>query len=145
MLLRNSFQSIVVRDERGLLKIIAWFHAKSFFDLESVNLKLLRHHQQSIPHLSRDHVCCVHNPKTYNWLLGFGDFAQRNIFENGKKKSTILLNWFIPEVYFARVVSNEVEPKIDGLFLFVHTYLKNIYTKNINKDSTKPKIRSLHR
>ena len=71
MHLWNSFQSIVVRDERGLLKIIAWFHAKSFFDLESVNLKLLRHHQQSIPHLSRDHVCCVHNPQTYNWLLGF--------------------------------------------------------------------------
>ena len=85
MLLRNSFQSIVVRDERGLLKIIAWFHAKSFFDLESVNLKLLRHHQQSIPHLGRDHVCCVHNPQTYNWLLGFWDFAQRNIFENDKK------------------------------------------------------------
>ena len=110
MYLWNLFQSTVVRDERGLLKIIAWFHAKSFFDLESVNLKLLRHHQQSIPHLSP--WSCVLCPQSSNLQLTFGILHSETFLKTTKKIFFVHLK---PEVYFVQVISNEIEPKIDGI------------------------------
>ena len=47
--------------------------------------------------------------------IDFWDFAQRNIFENDKKKKSTILLHIKPEVYFVQVISNEIEPKIDGI------------------------------
>ena len=44
--------------------------------------------------------------------IDFWDFAQRNISENDKKNFFVHLK---PEVYFVQVISNEIEPKIDGI------------------------------